>query len=138
MLELHRTQPMSYPLVQQRVLRALEGEADGGGVRLNGRIEASGTVQINGAIDGDVSAQDIRIGASGRVNGTLSAQNIDLAGHAGQSITATKHLVIRSGATATGNIKYQTIEIESGARIEGSLESNDRVERPKASGLSRN
>ena len=109
----------------------------GEGVRLNGKIEAPGSVQVNGAIEGDVSAQDIRIGASGRVNGSLSAQNIDLAGHAGQSISAIKHPVIRSGATVTGNIKYQTIEIESGARIEGSLESNDRVERPKASSMMR-
>lgn len=109
----------------------------GEGVRLNGKIEAPGTVLVNGAIDGDVSAQDIRIGTSGRVNGSLSAQNIELAGHAGQSIAAVKHLVIRAGATVSGNIKYQTIEIESGARIEGSLESNDRVERPKASNLMR-
>ncbi|CAM5302665.1 MULTISPECIES: polymer-forming cytoskeletal protein [Thauera] len=109
----------------------------GEGVRLNGKIEAPGTVLVNGAIDGDISAQDIRIGASGRVSGSLSGQNIDLAGQAGQSIAAVKHLVIRSGATVTGNIKYQTIEIESGARIEGSLESNDRVERPKASNLMR-
>lgn len=105
----------------------------GEGVRLNGKIEAPGTVLVNGAVDGDVSAQEIRIGASGRVNGSLSAQNIDLAGHVGQSIAAVKHLVIRAGATVTGNIKYQTIEIQSGARIEGSLESNDRVERPKSS-----
>lgn len=109
----------------------------GEGVRLNGKIEAPGLVQVHGAVEGDVSAQDIRIGVSGRVNGSLSAQNIDLAGHAGQSISAIKHLVIRSGATVTGEIKYQTIEIESGARIEGSLESNDRVERPKASSLMR-
>lgn len=111
----------------------------GEGVRLNGKIDAPGTVLVNGAIDGDISAQDIRIGASGRVSGSLSGQNIDLAGQAGQSIAAVKHLVIRSGATVTGNIKYQTIEIEieSGARIEGSLESNDRVERPKASNLMR-
>ena len=109
----------------------------GEGVRLNGKIEAPGTVLVNGAIDGDISAQDIRIGTSGRVNGSLTGQNIDLAGQAGQSIAAVKHLVIRSGATVTGNIKYQTIEIESGARIEGSLESNDRVERPKGASLMR-
>ncbi len=109
----------------------------GEGVRLNGKIDAPGSVLVNGAVEGDVSAQDIHIGASGRINGSLSAQNIDLAGHAGQTIAALKHLVIRSGATVIGSIKYQTIEIESGARIEGSLESNDRVERPKSAPLVR-
>ena len=109
----------------------------GEGVRLNGKIDAPGSVLVNGAVEGDVSAQDIRIGASGRINGSMSAQNIDLAGHAGQTIAAVKHLVIRAGATVVGSIKYQTIEIESGARIEGSLESNDRVERPKSTGLVR-
>lgn len=109
----------------------------GEGVRLTGKLEASGEVLINGVVEGDVAAQEIRIGSSGRISGSLTAQNIDLAGHAGQTITATKHLVIRSGATVIGTIKYQSIEIESGARIEGSLESNDRVERPKSAGLTR-
>ncbi|TMW74523.1 polymer-forming cytoskeletal protein [Thauera sp. UPWRP] len=109
----------------------------GEGVRLNGKIDAPGTVLVNGAIEGDVAAQDIRIGVSGRVNGSLTAQNIDLAGQAGQTIAAVKHLVIRAGATVTGNIKYQSIEIETGARIEGTLESNDRVERPKPQGILR-
>lgn len=109
----------------------------GEGVRLNGKIDAPGTVLVNGAIEGDVAAQDIRIGVSGRVNGSLTAQNIDLAGQAGQTIAAVKHLVIRAGATVTGNIKYQSIEIENGARIEGTLESNDRVERPKSQGILR-
>ena len=109
----------------------------GEGVRLNGKIDAPGSVLVNGAIDGDVAAQDIRVGTSGRINGSLTAQNIDLAGSAGQTIAAVKHLVIRAGATVTGSIKYQTIEIESGARIEGTLESNDRVERPKPSGIMR-
>lgn len=109
----------------------------GEGVRLNGKIDAPGTVIVNGAIEGDVAAQDIRLGETGRVSGSLCAQNIDLAGHAGQSISAVKHLIIRAGATVSGNIKYQTIAIESGARIEGSLESNDRVERSKTSSLMR-
>ncbi|RTL19205.1 MAG: polymer-forming cytoskeletal protein [Rhodocyclaceae bacterium] len=109
----------------------------GEGVRLNGKIDAPGTVLVNGAVDGDVAAQDIRIGVSGRVNGSLTAQNIDLAGQAGQTIAAVKHLVIRAGAIVTGNIKYQSIEIEAGARIEGTLESNDRVERPKPQGILR-
>lgn len=109
----------------------------GEGVRLAGKLEAPGAVLINGVVEGDVAAQDIRVGASGRISGSLTAQNIDLAGHAGQTITATKHLVIRSGATVIGAIKYQSIEIESGARIEGSLENNDRVERPKSAGLVR-
>ena len=110
----------------------------GEGVRLNGKIDAPGSVLVNGTVDGDVAAQDIRIGTSGRVNGSLTAQNIDLAGSAGQAIAAVKHLVIRASANVTGNIKYQTLEIESGARIEGTLESNDRVERHKQPGLIRN
>ena len=110
----------------------------GEGVRLNGKIDAPGSVLVNGTVDGDVAAQDTRSGNSGRVNGSLTAQNIDLAGSAGQAIAAVKHLVIRASANVTGNIKYQTLEIESGARIEGTLESNDRVERPKQPGLIRN
>lgn len=95
----------------------------GEGVRLTGKIEAPGAVYVHGFVDGEVIASDINIGQSGRVEGSLSAQNVDLRGYAGDSVNAAKHVTIRSSATVVGNIKYQTIEIESGARIEGNLQS---------------
>lgn len=99
----------------------------GEGVRLTGKIEAPGSVHIHGVVDGEVIASDIHIGQSGRVEGSMSAQNVDLRGHAGDTVNAAKHVTIRSSATVMGCIKYQTIEIESGAKIEGNLHS---VEKP--------
>ena len=99
----------------------------GEGVRLTGKIEAPGAVHVHGFVDGEVVASDINVGQSGRIEGSLSAQNVDLRGYAGDTVSAAKHVTIRSSATVVGNIKYQTIEIESGARIEGNLQSLEKA-----------
>ena len=99
----------------------------GEGVRLTGKIEAPGAVHVHGFVDGEVVASDINVGQSGRIEGSLSAQNVDLRGYAGDTVSAAKHVTIRSSATVVGNIKYQTIEIESGARIEGNLQSLEKT-----------
>lgn len=105
----------------------------GEGVRLNGKIEASGCVHVHGVVDGEVVASEVHVGQSGRIEGSISAQNVDVFGYVGDSVSASKSVSVRSGATVVGNIKYQTIEIESGARIEGSLQSMDKSsERGKA------
>lgn len=98
----------------------------GEGVRLNGKIEAPGSVHVHGIVDGEVVASEVHVGQSGRIEGSISAQNVDVFGYVGDSVSASKSVSVRSGATVVGNIKYQTIEIESGARIEGSLQSLDK------------
>lgn len=105
----------------------------GEGVRLNGKIEAPGCVHVHGVVDGEVVASEVHVGQSGRIEGSISAQNVDVFGYVGDSVSASKSVSVRSGATVVSNIKYQTIEIESGARIEGSLQSMDKSsERGKA------
>lgn len=105
----------------------------GEGVRLNGKIEAPGCVHAHGVVDGEVVASEVHVGQSGRIEGSISAQNVDVFGYVGDSVSASKSVSVRSGATVVSNIKYQTIEIESGARIEGSLQSMDKSsERGKA------
>ncbi|MBZ8140968.1 hypothetical protein CLD22_13785 [Rubrivivax gelatinosus] len=97
----------------------------GEGVTINGKINASGRVQVFGTVKGEIEADDVAVGKTGRVEGSLSARNVDIRGEVGETIVAREQIVIRSTAIVTGTVTYQTIQIEGGARIDGHLRRSD-------------
>lgn len=74
----------------------------GEGVRLHGKIEAPGCVHVHGIVDGEVVASEVHVGQSGRIEGSISAQNVDVFGYVGDSVSASKSVSVRSGATVVG------------------------------------
>lgn len=97
----------------------------GEGVTISGKINAAGRVQVFGTVKGEIEADDIAIGKTGRVEGSLSARNVDIRGEVGETIVAREQIVIRATAIVTGTVTYQTIQIEGGARIDGHLRRSD-------------
>jgi cytoskeletal protein CcmA (bactofilin family) len=93
----------------------------GEGVRVVGKMEVPGLLQVYGTVQGEVRARDIHVGSTGRIEGSLVAENLDLKGYAGDKLTVTDRLTVRSSAQVQGTIHYQSIEIEAGARIGGTL-----------------
>lgn len=99
----------------------------GEGVTISGKIHAAGRVQVYGTVKGEIEADDIAVGKTGRVEGSLSARNVDIRGEVGDTVVAREQIVIRATAVVTGTVTYQTIQIESGARIDGHLRRSDSV-----------
>ncbi|MGC4075543.1 MAG: polymer-forming cytoskeletal protein [Rubrivivax sp.] len=104
----------------------------GEGVTISGKINAAGRVQVFGTVKGEIEADDIAVGKTGRVEGSLSARNVDIRGEVGETIVAREQIVIRSTAVVTGTVTYQTIQIEGGARIDGHLRRSDSAAPPPA------
>lgn len=96
----------------------------GEGVRITGKVETAGLMQVHGTVDGEVRAKELRVGPTGRIEGALYADDVELRGYAGESINAVNGLTVRSSATLVGTIVYHTVEIESGASIRGKLEQH--------------
>lgn len=96
----------------------------GEGVRITGKVETAGLMQVHGTVDGEVRAKELRVGPTGRVEGALHADDVELRGFAGESVNVANGLTVRSSATLVGTIIYKSIEIESGASIRGTLEQN--------------
>lgn len=92
----------------------------GEGVRLVGEVHAPGLLRLHGTIEGDVRGDDVRVGPTGRIEGSLDSRNVDLEGHVSQRIAA-RTLALRASASVTGSVEYETLEIEAGAQIEGTL-----------------
>ncbi len=89
-------------------------------VRIAGSIAAGNDVQINGLVEGDVSCVHLAIGEGGKVVGKISADAITLAGAVEGPISANR-VELLATAQVSGDVSYQEIRIELGAKISGKL-----------------
>jgi cytoskeletal protein CcmA (bactofilin family) len=92
----------------------------GAEVSITGNISASGDLHLDGAVQGDIACAALTIGASGQVKGNVLAQRATIAGAVEGAIVATE-LVIERAARIAGDVSYESISIETGARVDGRL-----------------
>ena len=50
-------------------------------IRLSGDLSSSGTVEILGQVNGEISAQTLIVGAEGQVKGSVRAETVEVRGH---------------------------------------------------------
>lgn len=94
--------------------------------RIKGDIEFSGNLEIEGVIEGGVSAAEgsdarVRIVEGGSVQGEIHAPVIIINGSVIGDVHSTKHVELASKAAVKGNVHYRSIEMLKGAEVNGSL-----------------
>jgi len=89
-------------------------------VSISGHIGAGNDLQINGLVEGDVKCGRLSIGETGRVAGAITCEEIQVAGTVDGPITATK-VELLGTAQVSGDVGYQDLRIELGAKISGKL-----------------
>ncbi len=89
-------------------------------MKINGSIVSQGALQIDGIVDGDVSATDITIGASGQITGEVKAEVVKVKGRIKGSIRARK-VELETGAHVKGDIVHASLQIQSNAVFEGQV-----------------
>ncbi|WP_372857503.1 polymer-forming cytoskeletal protein [Pseudoalteromonas sp.] len=89
-------------------------------VRITGSLVSQGEVQLDGRIDGDIKAEHLVIGTSGVVEGIVEASSVIVKGKIIGSLNASE-VKIENNAHVHGDIFHDTLSIEAGAIIEGSL-----------------
>lgn len=97
----------------------------GEGVTLSGTFVVPDIASVSGTIEGEITARELVVAASGVIRGKVTADVIDLRGEIHDTLTAKKSLFIRSSGKAVGNIKYAEIEMEKGGDLQGSLQKID-------------
>ena len=90
----------------------------GADVAVTGDINASEDLHIDGNIKGDITCGALVQGEASEIDGSVTAESARLAGSVKGSISA-RTLVILKSATITGDVYYDTLTIEQGARVEG-------------------
>lgn len=98
----------------------------GKGVNIEGKIDTNGRIEVHGFVTGDVTAGEVLIAASGRIDGAIKATRLQISGIAGNSIVVTERLVIRATGRVDGDVIYDSVEIEAGATIFGTIRQHNK------------
>ncbi len=93
-------------------------------MKINGSVISEGSLQIDGVVDGDVSATDITIGASGQITGEVKAEVVKVKGKIRGSIRARK-VELETGAHVKGDIVHSSLQIQPNAVFEGQVKHAD-------------
>ncbi len=120
--------PTSAPAVQPP---AVQNRPTGGNtksvlaqdLRITGEISSTGTIEVLGEIEGNLTARGLIVGSEGKMTGTVSAETVEIKGRLDGRVV-TINFALRSSAEVAADITYTTLVIESGARIEGKFTLN--------------
>ena len=93
----------------------------GSGVTAKGVLHVPGKATVYGTIEGELTADEVLVGSTGKVQGKLKARRVDVLGQLGQTIDCQESLVIRQTGKVTGKLEYSEIEIEKGGEFVGQL-----------------
>ena len=94
--------------------------------RVQGDLDFSGGLHLDGRIAGNVRAPDtsgstLSISEAGCIEGTVEVPNVVLNGTVKGDIYARERLVLGAQAKVQGNVHYGVIEMSLGAQIQGKL-----------------
>jgi len=93
----------------------------GEGVILKGNFVVPDIASVSGVVEGDLSAKQVIVEASGLIRGKVVAESVDIRGEVAEQLTASRSLIIRSSGKVGGSVHYAEIEIEKGGSLHGDL-----------------
>jgi cytoskeletal protein CcmA (bactofilin family) len=98
----------------------------GADTSVEGDIHFSGGLRVDGTIKGNVSEPNaspstLILSEYGRIEGTVSAAKIVVNGKIVGSVRAGQFIELQSKAHITGDVYYKSLEMHTGAVIEGKL-----------------
>lgn len=97
----------------------------GADLRITGEISSSGSVEVLGEIEGNITANGLSIGQEGRVKGSINAHTVEVKGKFDGKVSC-ESFTLRASCEVKADVNAVALVIESGARIEG------RFTKPKA------
>lgn len=98
----------------------------GAGTTIEGDLNFSGGLRIDGQVNGNVIAVQGKPGTlvlseQAKVTGEVNVTHLVINGTINGPVTASEYLELQSKAKVTGDVHYKTLEIQLGAIIEGRL-----------------
>lgn len=91
-----------------------------------GDIKFSGTLDIEGLVQGNIIAQPgkdalVRVVEQGRIEGEIRAPSVVINGSVEGNVYSSKHLELATKARVQGNVFYTLVEMAAGSEVNGSL-----------------
>jgi cytoskeletal protein CcmA (bactofilin family) len=90
----------------------------GADLRITGEIVSTGSVEVLGEIEGNITAHGLIIGQGGRVKGSVKADTVEVKGTLDGKVGC-ENFTLRSSAVVKADVTTAGIVIESGASMDG-------------------
>jgi cytoskeletal protein CcmA (bactofilin family) len=103
----------------------------GSGTTINGTLDTTGDIRIDGTVKGNVTAKGkVVLGEGATVTGNLVCQNADISGNLKGNLTIDETLVLKSTARIDGDIITSKLMIEAGANFNGRCQMGNNESKP--------
>ena len=93
----------------------------GPGIRIKGEITGCETLRIEGAVDGTVDASHVILCNGGSFLGTMNVDHAEITGSFDGTLNVRGQLVVKSGGSVAGTVRYGQMEVERGGDITGDI-----------------
>jgi cytoskeletal protein CcmA (bactofilin family) len=100
----------------------------GNDTRIAGKVSVKGTIRIDGIVEGDVQADWVVVGETGKILGNTRTRGMVVGGSVEGDIEATETVELREKATMVGEIHAPTLGISEGAVFDGSVKMKSDAE----------
>ena len=100
------------------------------GTHLEGEINSTSTIEIEGQVKGNIKSKIIIIREGGIVDGEIIAETISIKGKFQGNVSA-QNINIFNKARINGNIEYSSLSVEDGACIEGQFKKLNKDKQKK-------
>ena len=112
-------QPMARPIVSRPMANPTFSIL-GSDTAIKGDISSASDLHIDGKVDGDIRCAGLVQGETSEIAGSIIAQSAKLAGLVEGTIDVGE-LIIHKTARILGDVAYDTLSIEPGAKVDGRL-----------------
>ncbi len=89
-------------------------------LKIVGDLHSGGDLQVDGAVEGDISSRSLTIGESAVVRGVLVAETVRIYGSVIGEVRANS-VILSKTARVEGDISHQSLSMEAGADLIGKL-----------------
>ena len=91
----------------------------GDGTRVAGQVSVKGTIRVDGVVEGDVHADWIVVGETGKILGNTRSRGVVVGGSVEGNIEATETVELMGKASMTGEIRSPKLSVSEGAVFDG-------------------
>jgi cytoskeletal protein CcmA (bactofilin family) len=96
------------------------------GVKIEGKLSCSGSIRLDGEVQGDISSQStVIVGENGKVNGQINADSITIGGKVTGTVKAKEKIVLESKANLKGDVITKILSVDAGAVFNGNSKMGD-------------
>ena len=95
-----------------------------GDLVVHGNLTATGDIQVDGTVEGDIRSQSLTIGEKASITGEIVAEDIVIRGRVMGTIRG-RRVQLSSTCHVEGDILHEALAVETGAFFEGNCRHSD-------------